>query len=193
MMEMLRPAGGFGKVVLVVLALSVIGNIAISMYSISLNLEMLVPVELVHRFSGQGVRGLRFVFILVTMTVMVPLAVQTAKEWETSLVSFLGIIGYWAGCFNAVLILELVVFRRMDFTTFDPDIWNVGRKLPLGFAAIGASLLSWGMVIPGMAQSWYVGPIAKKTGDVGFGAAFVVTGLLYLPLRWLETKVRGGF
>ncbi|KAK1782491.1 purine-cytosine permease [Copromyces sp. CBS 386.78] len=188
MMEMLAPAAGFGEVVLVVLALSVIGNIAISMYSISLNLEMLVPGFV----RVRCVRGLRFVFILVTMAVMIPLAVQAAKEWETTLVNFLSIIGYWASCFNAVLTLELVVFRRMDYTTFDHGIWNVGRKLPLGLAAIGASVLSWALVVPGMAQSWYVGPIAKRTGDIGFEAAFVVTGLLYLPSRWLEIKIRGG-
>ncbi|KAK3954629.1 purine-cytosine permease [Pseudoneurospora amorphoporcata] len=165
MMEMLAPAAGFGKVVLVVLALSVIGNIAISMYSISLNLEMLVPGFV----RVRCVRGLRFVFILVTMAVMIPLAVQAAKEWETTLANFLSIIGYWASCFNAVLTLELVVFRRMDYITFDHGIWNVGRKLPLGLAAIGASVLSWALV-----------------------AAFVVTGLLYLPSRWLEIKIRGG-
>lgn len=81
MMEMLQPAGGFGKVVLVVLALSVIGNIAISMYSISLNLEMLVPGCFMR---ARRVRGLRFVFILVTMAVMIPLAVQAAKQWGRS-------------------------------------------------------------------------------------------------------------
>lgn len=191
MMEMLAPAGGFGKVVLVVLALSVIGNIAISMYSISLNLEMLLPPTLLP-FCFKKVRVHRFWFILVTMAVMIPLATKAAAQWETSLVNFLSIIGYSAGCFDAVLILELVVFRRMDFATFDYAIWNMGRKLPPGLAAIGASVLSWALVVPGMAQSWYVGPIAKKTGDIGCEVAFVVTGLLYLPLRWAEIKIRGG-
>ena len=68
----------------------------------------------------------------------------------------------------------------------------VGTKLPPGLAAIGASMLSWALVVPGMAQSWYVGPIAKITGDIGFEMAFVLTGLLYLPLRWVEIKARGG-
>ncbi|KAJ4408184.1 hypothetical protein N0V85_004279 [Neurospora sp. IMI 360204] len=187
MMEMLAPAGGFGKFVMVVLALSVIGNIAISMYTISLNLEMLLPP------LPPKVRVHRFVFILVTMAVMIPLAVRTAKEWQTSLINFLSVIGYWSACFDAVLILELVVFRRMDYASVDHAIWNVGRKLPPGLAALSASILSWALVVPGMAQSWYVGPIGKRTGDIGVELAFVVTGLLYLPLRWLEIKIRGGF
>ncbi|KAK3487761.1 permease for cytosine/purines, uracil, thiamine, allantoin-domain-containing protein [Neurospora hispaniola] len=187
MMEMLAPAGGFGKFVLVVLALSVIGNIAISMYTISLNLEMLMPP------LPFKLRVHRFVFILVTMAVMIPMAVRAAKKWETSLINFLSIIGYWSACFDVVLILELVVFRRMDYATFDQAIWNVGRELPPGLAALGASMLSWALVVPGMAQSWYVGPIAKSTGDIGVEVAFVLTGLFYLPLRWLEIKIRGRF
>lgn len=187
MMEMLAPAGGFGKFVLVVLALSVIGNIAISMYTISLNLEMLMPP------LPFKLRVHRFVFILVTMAVMIPMAVRAAKKWETSLINFLSIIGYWSACFDVVLILELVVFRRMDYATFDQAIWNVGRELPPGLAALGASMLSWALVVPGMAQSWYVGPIAKSTGDIGVEVAFVLTGLFYLPFRWLEIKIRGRF
>ncbi|KAK0636958.1 permease for cytosine/purines, uracil, thiamine, allantoin-domain-containing protein [Bombardia bombarda] len=182
MFEMLAPAGGFGKFVLVLLALSVIGNIAISMYSVSLNLQMLVPFfAKVHRF----------IFILVTMAFMIPFAIRAAQEWESSMINFLAVIGYWAGCFDAVLIIELVVFRRMDYATYDHAIWNVGGKLPPGIAALGASLGSLALVVPGMAETWYTGPIAERTGDIGFEMAFVVTGLLYLPFRWLEIKLRG--
>jgi purine-cytosine permease-like protein len=182
MSEMLTPAGGFGRFVLVLLALSVIGNIAVSMYSVALCLQMLVPF-----FA----RVHRFVFIVVTMAVMIPMAIRAAEEWEESLTNFLAVIGYWAGCFDAVLIVELVVFRRMDYSTFDHAIWNVGRKLPPGIAAIGASMVSLGLVVPGMAAPWYTGPIAETTGDIGFEVAFVVTAISYVPFRWLEIKWRG--
>jgi NCS1 nucleoside transporter family len=182
MSEMLAPAGGFGRFVLVMLALSVIGNIAVSMYSIALNLQMLLPF-----FA----RVHRFVFILVTMAIMIPMAIRAAEEWEESLTNFLAVIGYWAGCFDAVLIVELVVFRRMDYSTFDHAIWNVGRRLPPGVAAIGASVVSLGLVVPGMAAPWYTGPIAKTTGDIGFEMAFVVTAISYVPFRWLEIRWRG--
>jgi purine-cytosine permease-like protein len=182
MAAMLSPAGGFGRFVLVLLALSIIGNITMSMYSIALNLQMLLPL-----FA----RVPRAVFILVAMALMAPMAVRAAHQWEESLGNFLAVIGYWAGCFDAVLIEELVVFRGLDYSSYDHAIWNVGRKLPPGLAAMGASLASLGLVIPGMAAPWYTGPIAKVTGDIGFEMAFVVTALVYFPLRSLETRWRG--
>lgn len=180
--EMLAPAGGFGKFVLVMAALSVIGNISVSMYSVALNLQMLLPFfAKIHRFF----------FILVTTALMIPMAIRAAAQWEESLTNFLAVIGYWAGCFDAVLIVELLVFRRMDYSTYDHAIWNVGRKLPPGIAAVGASLVSLALVIPGMAEPWFTGPIAKTTGDIGFEMAFVVTALSYIPFRWLEIRWRG--
>ncbi|KAL1874440.1 hypothetical protein Daus18300_003458 [Diaporthe australafricana] len=182
MAEMLAPAGGFGKFILVLLALSVIGNIAISMYSVALNLQMLVPFfARVHRFF----------FILATFAVMIPCSIEAARAWEESLENFLALISYWAGCFTAVLIEELVVFRRMDYASLDHAVWNVGRDLPTGVPALLASLISFALVIPGMAEAWYTGPIAEKTGDIGFEMAFVVTALCYFPLRWLEIRWRG--
>ncbi|KAL1839046.1 hypothetical protein VTJ49DRAFT_6133 [Mycothermus thermophilus] len=184
MAEMLSPVLGFGfsRFVLLLLALSILGNVTVSMYSIALNLQMLLPA-----FA----RVPRVVFILVAMAMMAPMAMLAAREWEESLANFLAVIGYWAGCFDAVVIEELVVFRRMDYGSYDHGIWNVGRKLPPGFAAVGASLASLGLVVPGMAAPWYTGPIAKVTGDIGFEMAFVVTAVMYLPLRWLEIRWRG--
>jgi purine-cytosine permease-like protein len=179
---MLTPAGGFGKFIMVLLALSVIGNIAISMYSVALNLQMLLPF-----FA----RIPRFFFTIVVFAVMIPCSVRAAEQWEESLENFLALIGYYAGCFDAVLIEELLLFRKMDYSSFEHSIWNVGRNLPSGLAAIGASILSFGLVIPGMAEVWYTGPIAEHTGDIGFEFAFVLTALFYFPLRWLEIRIRG--
>jgi purine-cytosine permease-like protein len=182
MAEMLAPAGGFGKFVLVVLALSIIGNITISMYSIAINLQMILPI-----FANIH----RFVWVVITMAIMIPMAIRSAEEWEETLINFLSVIGYWAGCFDAVLIEELLIFRKGDWSSFDHSIWNAGRKLPSGIPAIVASALSFGLVVPGMSQVWYTGPIAKTTGDIGFELAFVLTGIFYVPLRWLEIKKRG--
>ena len=182
MYEMLTPAKGFGKFIMVLLALSVIGNIAISMYSVALNLQMLVPFfAKVHRFF----------FITATMALMIPFAIKAAEQWEESLENFLALIGYWAGCFDAVIIEELVIIRKMDYSTYDHGIWNVGRKLPSGIPALLASLISFALIVPGMAEVWYTGPIAETTGDIGFEMAFVVTALFYFPLRWLEIRWRG--
>lgn len=180
--EMLTPAGGFGKFIVVLLALASIGNIAISSYSVSLNLQMLVPF-----FA----RIHRIVFVIVTLAIMIPFAIKAAESWEESLTNFLAVIGYWAGCFAAVLMEELVLIRKLDYSSYDISFWNVRKKLPSGLAAIGASIISFGLVVPGMDEAWYVGPIAKHTGDIGFEVAFVVTAIFYYPLRRLEIKWQG--
>ncbi|KAI5463340.1 hypothetical protein BGZ63DRAFT_412965 [Mariannaea sp. PMI_226] len=180
--EMLRPAGGFGKFILVILGLSVIGNTVMSNYSVGLNLQMLIPI-----FAKVP----RIIFVIVTMAVMIPMAIYAANEWATSLENFLALIGYWAGCFDAIIIEELVVFRRMKYSKFDPRIWKEGKRLAPGFAAIGASLISLGLVVPSMDTTWFTGPIGARVGDLGFEFAFVVTAIAYYPLRSLEIKWTG--
>ncbi|KAF4437416.1 hypothetical protein F53441_13050 [Fusarium austroafricanum] len=152
MAGMLKPAGGFGKLVLVVLALNVVGNMVLSNYSVALCLQMLVPA-----FSKIP----RFFFIIVTLAIMIPMSIYAAAQWEKSLVNFLSVIGYWAGCFDAIVIEELIVFRKMDYSSYDPRIWDRAGRLPTGLAATGASLISLGLVIPAMDTPWFTGPIGK--------------------------------
>ncbi|RBR06432.1 uncharacterized protein FIESC28_11055 [Fusarium coffeatum] len=180
--EMLRPAGGFGKFVLVVLAVSIVGNMVLGYYSVALCLQMLVPI-----FT----RIPRFLFIIATLAIMIPMSIYAAAQWEESLTNFLSVIGYWAGCFDAVIIEEIVVFRNKDYSSFDSKIWNQGRRLPTGLAAIGASIISLGLVVPSMDTPWFTGPIGRQIGDIGFESAFIVTGIAYYPLRSLEIKLMG--
>ena len=63
--------------------------------------------------------------------------------------------------------------------------------LPSGVAALGAGVLSFGLVVPCMAQVWWTGPIAESTGDIGFEVAFALSALLYVPLRLLERRILG--
>ncbi len=87
-----------------------------------------------------------------------------------------------------MLIVEHTYFRKNRFENYDPEIWNVPSRLPLGCAALGSGFLSFGLVIPCVSQVWFTGPIAKITGDLGFEVAFVLNLVLYPPLRWLEIK-----
>ncbi len=74
---------------------------------------------------------------------------------------------------------------------YDIRSWNKPRELPLGIAALAASIGCFGIVVPSMEQTWFVGPIGKRTGDIGFEVAFFLAGLLYYPLRKLEIKYQG--
>ena len=71
------------------------------------------------------------------------------------------------------------------------SVWNVGGKLPPGLAAMASAVLPFGLIIPCMAATWYTGPIAKVTGDIGFEVGLALSVLFYLPLRSIERKVFG--
>jgi purine-cytosine permease-like protein len=91
----------------------------------------------------------------------------------------------------SAICVEHLYFRKGNFALYDIRSWNVPSQLPPGVAALGAAVLSFALVIPSMDQVWYIGPIARKTGDIGFEVAMAVTALLYIPLRRLEIRWRG--
>ena len=114
------------------------------------------------------------------------MGIKAADNFFDSLENFLGIISYYAGCFMAIILIEHCFFRYNTCTKYDRNAWNDQTKLPTGIAALGASLISLALIVPCIDSLWYVGPIAKKTGDLGFEAAFAVTAIFYFPLRSLE-------
>ena len=181
---MLHPAGGFGRFVTVILAFSMVGNLSATMYSITLNFQMFFP--LLFRIP-------RAVFPIVISGIVIGVAIEAAKSFFVNLENFIGIIGYWSAAFIGIVLVEHIIFRRRNFNSYieDEDAWDDAKKLPPGFAAISAAIFSLGLVIPGMAQIWYTGPIAKRTGDIGLEFALVVSALLYVPLRFIERKMYG--
>lgn len=179
---MLTPLGGFGKFILVMLSLSIIGNLAGTVYAVTLNFQALLPL-----FT----RIPRAVYAAVTTIIMIAVAVKAAESFWANLQNFVGIIGYWSASWVAVLFIEHFYFRKGDATTYDIAIWHDAKALPSGIAAIAAGALSLALAIPSIAQVWYVGPIGIRTGDIGFEMAFAVTSLLYFPFRYLELKLRG--
>ncbi|KAL5598748.1 hypothetical protein BROUX41_003916 [Berkeleyomyces rouxiae] len=176
---MLLPLHGFGRFVVAILSFSLLGNVAATSYAITLNFQQLaVPLS----------RVPRYVFAVLLTAIIIPIAIPAAKDFLVSLENFIALIGYWSAAFLAVVTVEHLLFRRGDCAQYDPAIWDDAAQLPLGAAALSACVLSFALVIPSMAQVWWVGPIAEKTGDIGFEIAFVLTGLLYVPLRALEKK-----
>ncbi|KAI1338141.1 NCS1 nucleoside transporter [Xylariaceae sp. FL0016] len=180
--SMASSAGGFGKFVVVILSFTMLGNIAATMYSITLNFQIMVP---------QLVVVPRYIFSIIVTVIVIPVSIKAATEFFISLENFIALIGYWSAAFVAVLITEHVVFRKCQYDTYDHDIWDSASKLPWGVAALSASVLSFALVIPSMSQVWFVGPIAEKTGDIGFEMALVLTAVLYIPLRFLEKRISG--
>ncbi|KAI5919451.1 NCS1 nucleoside transporter [Camillea tinctor] len=180
--SMASRAGGFGEFLVVALAFTMLGNIAATMYSITLNFQILVP---------QLVRVPRYIFSIVVTAIVIPVSIRAAGDFFANLENFIAVIGYWSAAFSSALITEHVVFRRCRYDTYDPEIWNTASRLPLGVAALCACVLSFSLVIPSMAQVWFTGPIAQTAGDIGFELAFVLTAVFYIPLRILEKKLSG--
>ena len=104
--------------------------------------------------------------------------------------NFLGLISYYGSAYGAIVLVEHYVFRHNDAAAYDVSHWNIPNRLPSGIAAVGAGLCSFGLVVPCMAQAWFVGPIAKTTGDIGFEVAFALSAILYVPFRALELGIQ---
>ncbi|KAF1926792.1 uncharacterized protein M421DRAFT_66857 [Didymella exigua CBS 183.55] len=181
---MLHPAGGFGRFVTVVLAFSMLGNLSATMYAITLNFQMALPFFF---------RIPRVLYAVLITGIVIGVAIPAAKSFFLNLENFLGLIGYWAAAFIGVMLTEHLFFRKASFAAYTEDdaAWDDVSKLPPGFAATGAAVLCFGLVVPGMSQTWFVGPIAERTGDIGFEVALVLSAVLYVPLRTLERRKYG--
>ncbi|KIW20518.1 hypothetical protein PV08_01093 [Exophiala spinifera] len=182
MLEMMESTGGFGKFVAVVLAFSLLGNIGGTLYAITVQFQILLPL-----FA----RVPRYVFAVVVTGVVIGTAVPVSHTLLVSLENFLGVIAYWAAVFIGVVGTEFLYFRGRDFASYDHAIWNVASRLPPGFAAVGAVTVPFALIVPCMAQAWYTGPIGKKTGDIGYEVGLVLSVLVYIPLRTWEKRTFG--
>ncbi|PIL27619.1 transporter [Ganoderma sinense ZZ0214-1] len=178
---MLQPTGNFGKFLTVLMALSVTANIAPTFYSISLNFQIFIPPFAVIP---------RYIFSLLATALLIPISIVGAHKFYDTLTNFLSLIGYWASAFGAVVLAEHLVIRRGSFAEYDFRFWDDYRRLPTGLPALGACLLACALIVPSIDQVWFVGPIAEKTGDIGFELAFAATPLFYVPLRYLELRFR---
>lgn len=179
---MLSSTGGFGKFVVVLQTLSLLGNTCGSFYAITLNFQALVPILF---------KVPRYVFAVVITATIIPVAIYAYRDFYASLNNFMALISYWSAAFVGIVITDHVVIRRCRFDTYDSSIWDKGSKLPLGVAAITSGVVAFGLVIPCMKEEWYVGPIAEKAGDIGFEVAFALSALAYVPLRMLEKRITG--
>ncbi|KAG6849892.1 hypothetical protein H0H93_003906 [Arthromyces matolae] len=178
---MLHPVKGFGKFLTVLLSLSVAGNLAATFYSFSLNIQVFIPPLVVVP---------RYVFSILATAIVIPLAIVGATRFYDALTDFLGLIGYWASAFSAIILVEHLFFRKNDPSNYNVKEWNDPRRLPSGIAAVAAGVASVALIVPSMDQVWFVGPFAKTSGDIGFEVAFALSAILYIPFRALEIRLR---
>ncbi|PWZ01160.1 hypothetical protein BCV70DRAFT_90631 [Testicularia cyperi] len=169
--------GNFGKFLVVLLALSVSGNISATIYSFGLTFQTMIP-----RLSMVP----RFVWPLFAIAIVLPLAIVGHEKFYETLTDFTAVLGYWSSLYVGVVFADHVVIRKRRYESYNTAIWDNWSKLPLGLAAIGASAISLAVVVPSIDQVWFTGPIAARAGDLGFETGLVASFLLYIPLRLLE-------
>lgn len=174
--------GNFGRFLVVILALSVCGNISATIYSIGLNFQTMLP------FLGPIPR---FVWPLFATAIFLPLAIVGHSKFYETLTDFTSVLGYWASLYIGVVLADHVVIRRVDVATYNAKHWNQWEKLPPGLAAVGACCVSLAIVIPCISQVWFTGPVARRSGDLGFETGLVASAVLYVPFRLVEKKVFG--
>jgi purine-cytosine permease-like protein len=126
---------------------------------------------------------------------LVPIAIAGATSFVTSLESFMNVLGAWLSIYATVFVLEHVAFRRNSFAEYDLDAYNDRKRMPVGLAALGAGCCGAVGAITGLAQVWWIGPIAAKLGDFGGDVSWLLciafTAIAYIPLRWAELRFVG--
>ncbi|KAH7919078.1 hypothetical protein BV22DRAFT_1023592, partial [Leucogyrophana mollusca] len=187
----LEPVGGFGKFLTVLVALSIPSACAPSMYSFSTSFMAVHPW-----FSAVP----RWVYVLVSEGVLIPVAIIGAKKFYATFVDILSMIGYWSTCFAAIVIVDHIVCRRASFTeaAYPITTWASPALLPRSAPGVLAFFCGCGALIPFISQVWYIGPIARMgTGDLGVYVGFIVSGIVYGVFRggemwWDRRSKRAG-
>ncbi|RAQ98519.1 purine-cytosine permease family protein [Thermogemmatispora tikiterensis] len=180
----LQPLGGFGTVLLVLLALSVVANNIPNDYSLGLSIQVV----------GRSLQRVpRAVWTLIGAVIYVAIALPAAQNFNQTLENFLLLIAYWLGPWSIILILEHFVFRH---GVYNVDDWNTPEKLPIGWAALVAMVIGLIGVALGAAQVYYVGPLARLVNppygmDIGFELGIVLAAIAYLLLRPIELRQTG--
>src|SRR6266513_917880 len=172
------PLGGFGTLILALLALSVVANNVPNDYSLGLSVQV---------FGRPFQRVKRYVWTLIGAVIYVAIALPAAANFAHTLTDFLLIIAYWLGPWSIILIIEHFVFRHGQYNV---DDWNNPSRLPVGWAALVSMAFGIVGVLLGADQIYYVGPIAKLVGpygmDIGFELGVVFAAISYLILRRIE-------
>ena len=182
--EVYHPVG-WSKFCLVLLTFSVLGNNIANIYSSGLSLQLLG-----HWFHAVP----RFIWSLLVAIVVAVLAIAGQQHLSIIVSNFVSLLGYWAVSFTLILLIEDKWFRHQE--GYNLLAWDQPSKLPLGIAAVLALLTGYlAGGVTGMAQTWYIGPIAAKFGgfggDVGIYLSAVFTAIVYPIARAIEKRKSG--
>lgn len=195
--QVFAPWKGGGKFIMVVLFLSLVSNNIINSYSAAFGLQLIGGY--IHVIP-------RWVMNIIVTVVYLVCSLAGRNELGTVLGNFLPMLGYWIAIYFTLLFEENVIFRSTSLfkyykyeihptdgvPKYDFDIWNDFSSLTNGFASTFAFMCGVAGAVLGMAQAYYIGPIAAyfglHGGDLGMWLSIGFAGAVYPGLRFLELR-----
>ncbi|TPX38105.1 hypothetical protein SmJEL517_g00107 [Synchytrium microbalum] len=181
----LDPLGNAKYFLMVLLALSTVGNNIPNDYTLGLTVQVIGPF-----FEKVP----RFIWTVVGAVVYIVIAVSIAGKFDSNLEGFLLLIAYWLAPYSVIMAIEHLYIRKGNFANWDLTAWDTVAKLPLGLAANAALVAGIIGGVIGMAQVYYIGVLALKLdpmygGDIGFELALGFSAIVYFILRPIEFRL----
>ncbi|KAI0080386.1 hypothetical protein K474DRAFT_1704695 [Panus rudis PR-1116 ss-1] len=178
----LSPTHGFGKFMVVLLALTTPSACAPTLYTACTSFMAI---------TATFAKIPRFLLSIVSLAILIPVAIFGATHFYATFVEILNFIGYWLAPFLAIVLTEHVLFRRCRWSAYNIELaWNQPKLLPKGYAAVTTFILTLGVIAVSMSQTWYMSPIARAgAGNVGIMLGFGSAVLMYAILRSLEKRI----
>ncbi|KAK4552924.1 Vitamin B6 transporter [Recurvomyces mirabilis] len=139
--EALKPLGGFGSFLSVILALGLVANLIPPTYSSGVDFQVLGRYfEIVPRV----------VWNTLGCVIYTVCAIAGREHLAEIFTNFLALMGYWVSIWFAIVLEEQFIFRQKQGWNW--EAWNDRRKLPIGIAALIAFVIGWVGAILSMAQ-----------------------------------------
>ncbi|KAI9729696.1 MAG: hypothetical protein M1834_006646 [Cirrosporium novae-zelandiae] len=181
--EVLKPLHGFGKFLLVLMALSVVGCNIINNYSFAFAVQNL---------GGWALKVPRFIWTIVASVIYIVFSIAGEENFAEILESFLSIFGYYTTPFCIIIIVDHFYFRK---TKYPLDDWDNMNVVPVGFAGISAIIMGFIGAVLSMDQTWYEGVVSRAIKPHGAELGWIFSGLFalvtFVPLRIFEIKYTG--
>lgn len=212
--EAFRPWGAGGDFLLVVIFLSLVSNNILNTYSAAFG------VQLIGVFLA---RIPRWLWAIILTAIYMVCALVGRKQFASILGNFLPMVGYWISMYFIMLLEENQIFRTRWFIhlytkEFPPEapkalsshfilaakhskrgvnynfnIWNDYDCLSRGLAATFSFAVGVVGAVLGMAQTYWVGPLARKVGadeggDIAMWLCMGLSAATYPLARYWELK-----
>ncbi|BFZ58684.1 Purine-cytosine permease fcy21 [Savitreella phatthalungensis] len=181
--EILSRYGNGSKVVLVLLALSVIANNVPNNYSGALSIQALwSKLAIIPRWLWTGI------MTAVIIAVGIPASSHFALFFEHLLL----VLAYYIVAMSVIVAEEHLIFRKNSFANYDCLSWNTFVNLPIGLGAIFALACAVAGMVLGMVQVYWTGPaggaIGPFGGDIGFELSAAFAAIVFPIARSIELK-----